>query len=380
MKKFYNYVLLLGIFFSLFYFFNPFDQKQSEIVHTVYGDVLVTEPVLLDLLHSNAFQRLQKINQYGVDTYIRPNVKPYSRYTHSLGVFYLLRKFGASLDEQMAGLLHDVSHTVFSHVGDHVLAQLQKRSFDQNEEAYQDCMHISYLKQTDIADILQKHQVPIEKMDHKCGEYKMLECSYPDICADRLEYVLFGGYIEGWLSEKDMKKIVSSLKYQDEKWVFTNLESAKKFSEFSLRLCEEIFAAGWNIGSYQNAAKALLRAIDINLISMHDVHFGVDDEIWNLLIHSEDEQIKKYVQEVLSALDSYDFGTEAKHDITYIGKFRGIDPLVLSENKIVRASEIDDQFATYFSEAKKRVATTHFYILKENAHAEKTITSSTVLA
>ena len=90
---------------------------SAKTFETFFGNFDVEEPVLIELLESNAMQRLKKINQYGVATFTTHR-ENYSRYDHSLGVFAILRMNQAPIKEQVAGLIHDVSHTVFSHVGD----------------------------------------------------------------------------------------------------------------------------------------------------------------------------------------------------------------------------------------------------------------------
>lgn len=355
------YILCLS--FLLFFLNLSSQELRSEIIHTMYGDTEVSEPVLLDLIHSAAFTRLQHIKQYGVDDYIHKTIVPYTRYTHSLGVFFLLRTYGASLQEQMAGLLHDVSHTVFSHVGDHVAAQLNHTVLNQNDEAYQDCMHVAYLKQTDIADILARHGVAIEDMDHKNGSYAMLEREYPDICADRLEYVLYGGYIEGWITHADILAIIASLRYEDGNWCFQDTKQAKKFAEISIRLCEEIFASAWNICSYEAAAKALLRAVQLDIISMQDIHFGCDDAVWQILCTSTDAVIQTAIHTILHATQMYRPATKDSFDLQYVAKFRGIDPWVKTSQGLMRLTECDASFAQYYAEAKERISLERYYSL-----------------
>ena len=79
----------------------------------VYGQVRLTEPLLIDLFHSKAVQRLERIHQGGITAYIQPTRKT-TRLDHSLGVTALLRKLDAQVEEQAAGLVHDVHHNAFS--------------------------------------------------------------------------------------------------------------------------------------------------------------------------------------------------------------------------------------------------------------------------
>ena len=100
-----------------------------KINDLVYGEEEIGEQVLIELINSSAIQRLKEISQFGLPEEYHHR-KVFSRYAHSVGVLILLRRLGADLDEQIAGLLHDVSHTAFSHVIDWVL--------ENSEENYQD--------------------------------------------------------------------------------------------------------------------------------------------------------------------------------------------------------------------------------------------------
>ena len=93
------------------------------VIHdSVYGGTDITSEVILELINARSIQRLKGIAQYGIpdEFYHRKN---YSRYDHSVGVMLLLKRLGASEEEQIAGLLHDVSHTAFSHVIDWVVGE-----------------------------------------------------------------------------------------------------------------------------------------------------------------------------------------------------------------------------------------------------------------
>lgn len=65
-------------------------------------------------------------------------------------MYILLNRLGASEEEQVAGLLHDISHTAFSHLIDWVIG-------DSSKEDYQDKRHLSVLLENEIAQILSNY-------------------------------------------------------------------------------------------------------------------------------------------------------------------------------------------------------------------------------
>lgn len=338
MRRYY-FLIIVALFVSTSHALN---------LQTFYGEYEISEPIIAELLQTDAVQRLKHIQQYGVNQYVRPTRKPYSRYEHSVGVMVLLRNFGASLQEQIAGLLHDVSHTVFSHVGDHVAALQRAKRVDQNDEAYQDTMHSWYIAQTDVREVLDRYGISVEEINHKNGQYQMLEQDLPDLCADRIEYNLYGGYIEGLVTQEEVQMILSALRYENGRWFFDDAPRAKKLASISLWLTEHCFAASWNFVNYEFAAKALSRAVDLGLLTMHDIHFSVDDLVWKLLHSSSDDRIQSYLRTLVNYKDAYEEVAEGSHDASFARKFRGVNPWVLVSNTFKRLSECDDAFRTKY--------------------------------
>ncbi|HEY0175824.1 MAG TPA: HD domain-containing protein, partial [Pedobacter sp.] len=84
----------------------------------IYGTFELPE-IFDDLLNSKAMQRLGKIHHSGAVFLVNPDIC-HTRLEHSIGVMLLIRMLGGTELEQIAGLLHDISHTAFSHVGDYV--------------------------------------------------------------------------------------------------------------------------------------------------------------------------------------------------------------------------------------------------------------------
>ena len=114
----------------------------------VYGEVDILEPVLIEIINSSALQRLKEIDQAG---YFEPHFPgtAHSRFEHSVGVCALLKKYGAPIEEQMAGLIHDISHSAFSHCIDYVLD-----IGSQKEQNHQDNIFEEFVKKSQIPSIL----------------------------------------------------------------------------------------------------------------------------------------------------------------------------------------------------------------------------------
>lgn len=68
----------------------------------------------------------------------------------------LIKKLGGSVEEQIAGLLHDISHTAFSHLVDYV--------FERSEEDYHEQIKKNFLKGNEIEEILLRYGFNIEQL------------------------------------------------------------------------------------------------------------------------------------------------------------------------------------------------------------------------
>lgn len=321
--------------------------------HTLYGDIHVTHPLLIELIESEPMQRLKRIHQYGVNFYVHTPL-PYDRFEHSLGVLYLLQRFGASLEEQVAGLLHDVSHTVFSHVGDHFKSDaLRTGHYCEEKNSYQDDIHIWYLAHTEIADILTRYDLTPKEVAHKLGNFKCLEQDLPDICADRFEYNLMGGYIENKLTHEEVHHIINHVRFENDTWYFTDAHAARLLADASLYLTEHNFGSVWNGVIYQWAAAALRRAVQIDLLSLDDIHFSIDDVVWETLMASDDGIISTYMNKMINHASAYHVCDDAECcDLLIKPKFRGTDPLVMQDGVLQRLSSIDNAFYAEYARVR----------------------------
>src|SRR5579872_3610389 len=252
-----------------------------ETVHTFYGPLEVEEPVLLELIHSPAFERLRHIHQYGIAYYTKTHPEEYTRFEHSLGVFAILRSKNASLEEQIAGLLHDVSHTAFSHVGDWVYAK------EHQEEDYQTIIHNSYLVSAGIETILHQYGYTVEQVSPKRKEFAMLEQPLPNLCADRIDYNIQGAYYQKFITLDEAQRLFLDVTFENGKWVLTDKDLAVKLASFTLFMTENCWGSAANFLTSRWLADAIFHGINIGAITWHDFHFGIDQIIWDRLSTSQ---------------------------------------------------------------------------------------------
>ena len=142
-----------------------------------------------------------------------------------MGVYLLLKRYGASLEEQIAGLIHDVSHGTFSHCLDYVFAE-----GSQKEQTHQDNIFEAFVKTTDIPDILQKYGLAIDYIIDDT-HFPLKETNLPDLCADRIDYSLRTAHHYDKQTTEQISYFLEHLVAQDEKRMFDNLASAKKYAE-----------------------------------------------------------------------------------------------------------------------------------------------------
>lgn len=312
---------------------------------TVYGPLTIDDPLVHELIESAPFQRLKGINQYGVVNFIVPT-ESYTRFDHSLGVYHLLKKHGLSKEEQIAGLLHDVSHTVFSHVGDYVFKEKYPGG------SYQDDIHLWYLEESGLAKILQKHGLSKESIDHKCPRFQALDQPLPYLCADRIEYNLQGGYLRNLLTKKDFDEIANALSWDSTRWLIQSEDAALKLAYSSLIMTETLWGAPWEALSYHLTAECLRKSFEISLVTFDEFHFSTDTLIWNKLLSSKDPYISNRMGKIKNIHACYTLTEHGDGDIIVKPKFSGINPLVATEKGIFPLTFINEQYAQEFERVK----------------------------
>ncbi len=312
-------------------------------------------------MNSPMMQRLKKIDQHGIAYYFT-DLKSFTRYDHSIGVYLLVKAAKAPYTEQIAALLHDASHTAFSHTGDFLFED--KGNFH-HENAYQDVIHLKFLKKMLPKDILESHGLSLETIDPKLQQYKALEQNYPDMCADRIQYNLQTGLLFGKITLQDVQKILQALKFENEQWYFTDKNLAQKFADLSVWFTENFWSSEWNEALNIWAGKLLRRALQLKIITEDDIHYGTDQSILEKIFQSTDPHIQLFLKKLENPNAYYKIGNKKKFTHHRRQKFRGIDPWVKTKGKsFQRLTKLAPDFKKEYLRVQQKMHRGTYIILK----------------
>lgn len=314
----------------------------SMRIHDIaYGNFEYDEPVILELLASPELDRLKNVSQFGVpDKY--SSFTTFSRYEHCVGVMNLLKLLGANTEEQVAGLLHDVSQFSFSHVVDWVFGDGSN-----GNESYHDSLHHEFVLKTGIPKILDKYGYSTEQILNE-ENFPLLENSIPDICADRIDYCLREAAHNG--NTGLVSKVVGGLKAEGGKIFFAEMSSAAKFANEFLDLQLSHWGSDEAVGQYLLLSSAFRVVVAKKLISRDDFWIKTEDELMDILRASKETEII----DILSQLERGDFSNTTGRQVAK--KFRHVDPLVQTSESLKRLSKLDSKFAMRLNRARKQSA------------------------
>lgn len=330
--------------------------SASLVFDLPYGQCHIDDKALEEVISSEAFNRLKNMHQYGITAY-NYTFEPYSRFDHCLGVYMLLNKHGSSYNEQVSGLLHDASHTAFSHFGDFLFKS-------HGEDAWQDLNHNSFLEKAGLADLLRSHGLKLDEIYHKNKTFTALDQSLPHLCADRLDYNLQGSYRLGLLSLEETQVLYNDLKYANGIWSFSNIELTQKLAKNCIYMMETIWSSPVNHVSNYVLCSVIEDAINKKILTLDDICLKPDTYVMNKLESSKDPFIEKGL-ELIKKLP--ELITEGK-TFTVPYKCRAIDPAIRVENGLLKPlTEISKEYKKEFMKARKKSQKGFSFSFKNNA-------------
>lgn len=209
------------------YQLNQTKLRDSKVFRdAIHNYIHVDQPVILDLINSKEMQRLRRIKQLGGVHQVYQSAE-HSRFCHSLGVYYVVRKmiFNSAIGQALcdydklvvmcAALLHDIGHGPFSHCF---------------EEVYQ-IKHEDYTVkiingQSEVHQILENFNKGFAKEVSSVIEKRhpnkiLVQMVSSQLDGDRMDYLLRDSYFTGTTyGHFDMARILRVMQVYDGKIVF----------------------------------------------------------------------------------------------------------------------------------------------------------------
>lgn len=305
----------------------------------VYGEFEITEPVILELIESAPLQRLKYIDQGGYrPLWAKPDVDvgkyDHSRFAHSVGVYLLLYRYSASIEEQISGLIHDISHSAFSHCIDYILD-----SGSEKEHKHQDDMFDAYIKDTEIPAIIKRYGFDPEHIFDE-SNFPLREKRLPDLCADRIDYSLKTAVIFGEIDVDGKRYILDSLTTVGGDWVFKDFESARKYANLFMHINTAYYSGFRSALMFRAVGDCLRHALQKGYISEGDLYTTdriVIEKVKSFL--GKDRQLKRLFDRMnnkVSVTNDPD-----NYDASVFCKSRVVDPLFIQSGEIMRVSQVD---------------------------------------
>lgn len=307
-----------------------------------YGQFEVDEPVLVELISSGVMDRLKRIGQMGIPAEYYPFFC-YSRYEHSVGVMLLLRRLGASLEEQAAGLLHDASHTAFSHVIDWVLGEGAK-----GNEDLQDLNHKAMLNSMHVPEILEKHGMDFDRISD-IKRFGLLEREVPGICADRLDYALKEFYY--WENRDASRECLDGLTVLDGKIVFKHRKPAEAFGRNYMEIQNMHWGGTVAATQYYLLSELLRAGLKKGIIVIGDLNAD-DAYVMEKLKKAGDVTLDNYFRLLSYKGRLPEAGRAGGQKV--VKKFRYVDPEYMENGGLVRLSEIDAGYRRLLDASRER--------------------------
>lgn len=332
-----------------------------EYQDRVYGECDIAEASVLELIASSSLQRLKSIDQSGYrPLWVRPEMEmgeyDNSRFAHSVGVYLLLKKYGAPLEEQLAGLIHDVSHTAFSHCIDYVLNVGHEAKQDHQDNVFE-----AFVRKSEIPDILERHGLNVDRLLDD-GNFPLKENNLPDLCADRIDYSMRTAVLFGEIDFKQAQEILYGLATENNTWFFGDFESAKRYAELFVRVNDVHYAGLDSARMYEAVRGFVAYAMAREYISEEYLYRGDEAVIAKINEHLEEDV---ELQKLFGRMNDKSKISESAlaYDAEVICKSRIVDPWFADGGTLRRVSDADPSWGDV---VKAKMKPKRYFLKYEN--------------
>ena len=259
---------------------------------------------------------------------------------------YLLMKFGASIEEQIAGLIHDVSHSAFSHCIDYI-GGIE----GQKDQTHQDDVFENFVRASKIPEIVKKHNLNIEYILND-SHFPLKETELPDLCTDRMDYSLRAGVMHKAITCKDVQYFLENITATNGKWIFKNFESAKWYAELFLKVSSTYFSSIESAVMLSSVGAYLKYGLEKKYITSEDI-YTTDTLVLTKMqpFHEADTHL---LHLFLQMSNHIPFKNNPAHYSSHVFcKSRVVDPLFFDAHEIKRVSDADHIWKSQLKEESK---------------------------
>ncbi|BDC19066.1 HD domain-containing protein [Acidianus sp. HS-5] len=189
---------------------------MKKIFDEIHGYITLGDAEI-EIIDSPEFQRLRRIKQTSLAYIVYPGAT-HTRFSHSLGTFYLASKVGEKLyasgeineeelqDLKMASLLHDIGQFPFSHA---IEGYYLPQGFGNKE------LRDFILEKSEIKDILEKYGFSISRiLDIYNGNSLLSSIIDGEVDVDRIDYLIRDSRHSGvQLGKLDLDRLIDTIAY-----------------------------------------------------------------------------------------------------------------------------------------------------------------------
>lgn len=200
--------------------------EQKVMRDPVHEYIHIDYQIIWDVISAREFQRLRRIHQMGT-SYLVYHTAEHSRFSHSLGVYEILRRMISEVEDLkdyltedekiqglLAGLLHDLGHGPFSHFFELV-----------THESHEHMTVRILTEDTEIHQILESYQSGLSQkvasiLTHTHPKKVLSQLISSEMDADRMDYLLRDATFTGTsYGHFDLERILRTLRVVQDRLV-----------------------------------------------------------------------------------------------------------------------------------------------------------------
>lgn len=323
-------------------YFEEISEELNKYFHTLSEEI---PDFMYEYVEAPEIRRLSGVGiACGTDhSKIFNNRMFYSRLDHSVGVALIIWHFTKDKKQTLSGLFHDIANPAFSHCIDFFHGDYETQESTE-EPTTRIIANSEY-----IMNLLNRDNIKLEEIDdYKL--YPIADNNTPRVSADRLEYTFSNGFSMRNIWEKgEIKKIydnISILKNEDgiDEIGFENPQIAEHFVD-KIKVLWEDWISDRDRFVMQCVADIIKMMVEEKLICEEDFYNFSEHQIIEMARNCDDEKISNFVKNFEKATEVFRAEEPAidKYCINVKGKHRYINPLTISNGKVVRIADISEK-------------------------------------